>query len=207
MKCRLLGMWTWVVLVLMGSGRSMGCLQEERNALLKIQAAFNHPNGSSLSSWHNDDGDCCGWERIECDNSTLRVTQLYLNASRDGKLPWPWVIDASLFLPLKELQVLDLSENSLSDISGSLLLKKLKQLHLSSNHLKRVPSLYKQTSLEAQNMSSNQLEGANLEVLDLSHNDLVKDAMTNIMGATSLKTVRIDFCGLNASKLLEGISV
>ncbi|XP_039162650.1 receptor-like protein 15 [Eucalyptus grandis] len=105
--------WTWALLVLMGSG-GMGCLEEERNALLGIKAAFNSPNGSSLSSWSDDYGsNCCGWKRVVCDNATSRVARLYLNNTRHPNLG-AWVIKASLFLPLEELQVLDLSKNHLS---------------------------------------------------------------------------------------------
>ncbi|XP_048133814.1 receptor like protein 21-like [Rhodamnia argentea] len=206
MKCLLSGMWSWVVLlVLMGSGRSMGCLEEEKNALLKIKAAFNHPDGSSLPSWQGEDGDCCGWEGVECDNTTMQVTRLYLNNTREWGLPSPWVIDASLFLPLEELQVLNLRWNSLSELNGVLYLKKLKRLYLSGNYLQRVPSLYKQTSVETQNLSSIQLEGVNLEVLDLYDNYLVNDALADITRITSLKALDISGCELNASKLLEGL--
>ncbi|XP_030473565.2 receptor-like protein 9a, partial [Syzygium oleosum] len=160
MKCLLWCMRTWVLLALMGSGSSMRCLEEERNALLDIKAAFNGPSGSSLPSWLDGSGggDCCGWEGVVCDDTTLRVARLYLNDTRDSELR-AWVINASLFLPLEELQVLDLSENCLSDLNGTLHLKKLKELYLSNNYLQQVPSLYKQTSAEAQNVSSNQLEG------------------------------------------------
>ncbi|XP_030441448.2 receptor like protein 21-like [Syzygium oleosum] len=208
MKCLLLCMWTWVLLVLMGGG-SMGCLEEEKNALLKIKAAFNHPNGSSLPSWRDGNGDCCGWEGVECDNTTLRVTQLHLGGKRDWELreSGPWVIHASLFIPLVELQELDLSTNSLSELNGTLHLKKLKKLFLSFNQLERIPSLYKQTSTEAQILSSNQLEGMNLELLDLFGNNLINDAFEDITRITSLKVLDVSFCGLNAAKLLEGTYV
>ncbi|KAL3747758.1 hypothetical protein ACJRO7_016548 [Eucalyptus globulus] len=207
MKYFLLCLGTWVLLVLIGNGRSMGCLKEERNALLKIKATFNHPNGSSLPSWGDGDGDCCSWEGIECDNTTSRVTQLVLSYIRDLELReyGPWVIDASLFVPLEELQVLDLRNNCLSDLNGTLHLKKLNRLDLSFNNLERVPSLYKKTSTEAQQLSSNQPKGVNLEVLDLGNNNLANDALTDIMRITSLKALYINQCGLNASsKFLEG---
>ncbi|XP_056162572.1 receptor like protein 21-like [Syzygium oleosum] len=212
MKCLLSCMWTWVFLVLMGSGRSMGCLEEERKALLMIKAAFNHPNGSSLPSWQDGNGDCCSWKRVKCDNTTLRVTRLYLGATRgwgsdDRYWELPWVMDASLFLPLEELQVLDLSLNSLSDLNGTLHLRKLKSLDLSFNCLQRVPSLYKQQLVEAQNLSSNQLEGVNLEALELSANNLVNDSLADIARITSLKALHLSSCRLNASKLLEGTSL
>ncbi|XP_056162571.1 receptor-like protein 13 [Syzygium oleosum] len=226
----------------MGSGRSMGCLEEERNALLDIDAALSPPNGSSILSWRNNDSDCCGWKSVECDNTTLRVTGLYLGGSRrwkwrvsyweqsesnwEGSSQKEWstrsesyweglgreregsrglVIDASLFLPLEELQVLDLSQHSLLDLNGTLHLKRLKRLYLSSNYLERVPSWYKQTSVEAQISSSIQLEGVNLEVLDLSNNKLANDSLADITRMTSLKALYINGCGLNASKFLEGL--
>ncbi|KAF7848786.1 hypothetical protein BT93_L1564 [Corymbia citriodora subsp. variegata] len=90
----------------------MGCLEEERNALLDIKAAFNSPSGYSLRSWYGGDN-CCGWEGVVCDDATSRVAQLYLNYTRDPELGIG-VINTSLFLPLEELQVLDLSRNFLS---------------------------------------------------------------------------------------------
>ncbi|KAF8019518.1 hypothetical protein BT93_G0257 [Corymbia citriodora subsp. variegata] len=203
MKCLLLCMWAWVLLVSMGSG-SMRCLEGERNALLKIKAAFNHPSGSSLPSWRHGDGDCCSWEGVECDNTTSRVAQLYLNNTRDRKSR-PWVINASLFIPFEELRVLDLSRNHLNDINGMLHLKNLKRLYLFDNLLDRVPSLYKQTSAEAQILSSNQHGGVDLEVLDLWGNNLSNDALADITRITSLKALDISFCGLDALKLLEGL--
>ncbi|KAL3747765.1 hypothetical protein ACJRO7_016555 [Eucalyptus globulus] len=214
MKFLSLSTWTWVLLVLMGSGRSMGCLEEERNALLNIKVAFNNLNGSSILSWHDGHDDCCSWECVKCDNTTLRVTQLIMGNTCGSELGWdryesrPQVIDATLFLPLEELQVLDLSFNSLTDLNGTLHLKKLKRLDLSYNNLQRVSSLYKQTSTEAQNLSSSQLEGVNLEVLDLQCNNLVNDSLADITRITSLKALNISNCELDASsKLLEGTSV
>ena len=47
----------------------------------------------------------------------------------------------------------------------------------------------------------------NLEVLDLTGNELVNDSLMDIMMITSLKALVIRYCGLNASKLLEGTSL
>ncbi|XP_056162179.1 receptor-like protein 15 [Syzygium oleosum] len=218
MECLLLCMWTWVLLVLMGSGRSKGCLEEERNALLMIKAAFNHPNGSSLPSWRDGNGDCCGWEHVDCDNTISRVSGLYLNWTRPnefgeqfGELP-RLVIDASLFLPLEELQVLDLSGNSLLDLKGTLHLRKLKRLDLSDNYLQRVPSLYKQTSVEAQNLSSNQVEGLcglrNLEELDIRANGFWGPLPSCFSNMTTLHALDVrynNFSGAIPSSLLYNL--
>lgn len=98
----------------------MGCLEEERNALLNIEAAIYPLNGSSFLSWRDNNSDCCYWKGVECNYTTSRVIGLYLG-DRDHS-EWeawcgktresrPWDVDASLFLPLEELQVLDLSRN------------------------------------------------------------------------------------------------
>ncbi|KAF8029533.1 hypothetical protein BT93_E2062 [Corymbia citriodora subsp. variegata] len=114
MNLLLFCLWTWMLLVSMGCG-SLGCWEEERNALLKIEAAF-----TPLTSWHDGDSDCCGWEGVNCDNTTSRVTELRAPPIWAAVESPPRVIDASFFLPLEELQVLDLSECFLSGESLSL---------------------------------------------------------------------------------------
>ncbi len=91
-------------------------MEDERIGLLSLKDALNFPNGSALPSWRADRQDCCQWEHIKCDNiaDTMRVTKLHLFGTRDYKLPQPWSLDASLFLPLEELQVLDLIDNGIA---------------------------------------------------------------------------------------------
>jgi len=91
-------------------GRCYGCLEEERIGLLEIKALID-PNHLSLGDWV-DSSNCCESPRIECDNTTRRVIQLSLFGARDQSLG-DWVLSASLFLPCKELQSLDLSSNGL----------------------------------------------------------------------------------------------
>jgi len=62
-----------------------------------------------VGEWH---GRCCEWSGIECDNTTRRVIQVSLFDERDKSLG-DWVLNASLFLPFKELQSLDLGRASL----------------------------------------------------------------------------------------------
>ena len=91
-------------------GRCYGCVEEERVGLLEIKALID-PDGFLLRQWV-DSSNCCEWRRIECDNTTRRVIQLSFFYARDESLG-DWVLNASLFLPFKELQSLDLSGNGL----------------------------------------------------------------------------------------------
>ena len=90
-------------------GRCYGCLEEERIGLLEIQSLID-PNHLSLGDWVDTNSNCCEWDGIECDNTTRRVIQLSLREARDFSLG-NWVLNASLFLPFKELQSLDLESN------------------------------------------------------------------------------------------------
>jgi len=109
-------MGAWIMLLalltLVGEwhGRCYGCLEEERIRLLEIQSLID-PNRISLGDWVGS-SNCCEWDGIECDNTTRRVIQLSLRGSRDESLG-DWVLNASLFLPFKELQSLELGDNGL----------------------------------------------------------------------------------------------
>lgn len=61
------------------------CLEKERIGLLEIKAWINHPNGSSLTHWveNKEDGDCCQWHEVKCDNTTGRVVELSLPFTRE----------------------------------------------------------------------------------------------------------------------------
>jgi len=92
-------------------GRCYGCLEEERIGLLEIKALTN-PNSFYMRDWVEYSSNCCEWHGIECDNTTRRVIRLSLWDARDQSLG-DWVLNASLFLPFKELQSLDFSGNGL----------------------------------------------------------------------------------------------
>ena len=109
-------MGAWMLLALLTlvgewHGRCYGCLEEERIGLLEIQSLID-PNHLSLGDWVDNNSNCCEWDGIECDNTTRRVIQLSLREARDFSLG-NWVLNASLFLPFKELQSLDLKSNGL----------------------------------------------------------------------------------------------
>ena len=98
--------------LLLGYG-SLGCMEEEKVGLLQLKASFNHPNGTALSSWGAEVGDCCRWRYVTCDNKTSRVIRLSLSSIRDSELG-EWSLNASLLLPFQQLQILDMAENGLT---------------------------------------------------------------------------------------------
>jgi hypothetical protein len=110
MMMKRMGAWMLLALLtLVGEwhGRCYGCLEEERIGLLEIQSLID-PYGFSLTDhWVDTNSNCCEWDGIECDNTTRRVIQLSLFGARDLSLG-DWVLNASLFLPFKELQSLEL---------------------------------------------------------------------------------------------------
>ncbi|XP_031387396.1 receptor like protein 21-like isoform X2 [Punica granatum] len=204
-------MVTMILLLLLDcelSGRALGCTEDERVGLLNLNAAVPFPN----PSWQADHEDCCRWKEIKCSNvaNTMRVTELYLNYTiyqmaslHDAS----WSLNASLFLPLDKLQVLDLSWNALAGFTNTLRLKNLQSLDLSYNHLKQVPNLdglpsLKEISLGGNSLENlNQLKGLKLEALDVSENDRlsIQDELSIIWNMTSLKYLSMEWNNLNDS--------
>jgi hypothetical protein len=93
----------------------LGCLEEERIALLHLKDSLNYPNGTSLPSWRIGHANCCDWDwyRITCNSSTGRVTELDLGSVRNEGLG-DWYLNASLFLPFHQLNYLSLGNNSIA---------------------------------------------------------------------------------------------
>jgi len=91
----------------------LGCLEEERIALLHLKDSLNYPNSTSLPSWRIGHAHCCDWESIVCNSSTGRVTELYLQGVRNEELG-DWYLNASLFLPFQQLNTLSLGYNRIA---------------------------------------------------------------------------------------------
>jgi len=133
-------MWVWMLLMALAfvNDRSHCCLDEERISLLEIKAWFNHAGAAGshkLEGWDKEHFNCCNWDyyRVVCDNTTNRVIELHLSfvnrfmydnttnlelylsdVNYDGlKAVEDLDLNASLFLPFKELEILDLSFNQL----------------------------------------------------------------------------------------------
>lgn len=88
------------------------CVEHERVALLQLKPFFNHYN--EFDSWDELKGsDCCKWKGIECNTTTGRLIGLSLDSMRSGYLDY-WYLNASLFLPFKELKRLYLTGSGIA---------------------------------------------------------------------------------------------
>ncbi|XP_052309074.1 receptor-like protein 13 isoform X5 [Populus trichocarpa] len=223
MMMKKMGAWMLLALLtLVGDwcGRCYGCLEEERIGLLEIKPLID-PNSIYMRDWVEYSSNCCEWYGIKCDNTTGRVIRLSLWDARDQSLG-DWVLNASLFLPFKELQSLDLGYNGLvgcSENQGfevlSSKLRKLEVLDLSENRFnddKSILSCFNGLSaLKSLDLSDNQLTGSGLKVLssrlkklenlDLSWNQCNDSIFSSITGFSSLKSLVLSANQLTGSGL------
>ncbi|KAJ6397298.1 hypothetical protein OIU77_018332 [Salix suchowensis] len=222
-------MWVWMLLTLFAlvgewHGTCYGFLEEERIGLLEIKSSFD-PNGFTLRDWVDTSNEsisnCCEWARIECDNTTRRVIQLNLWDVRDVSLG-DLVLNASLFLPFKELRSLDLSNNAIvgcHEIQGvkvlSSRLTKLENLDLSGNPYNDsiFSSLTGFTSLKSLDLSYNELTGSSvgliglrkLEVLSLNELTIIGSTLLQSLGALpSLKILSLKDNNLSSTSISQG---
>ncbi|KAJ9567656.1 hypothetical protein OSB04_003622 [Centaurea solstitialis] len=166
-----------MILIMMVCRIEGGCIEEERKALLKVKASLIHSYGFTvdpLASWVDDGsigGECCDWERVNCNTTTTHVTILSLSnivpKMSNGWCKRNWLLNVSVFVHFKELLSLDLSSNCLDDgivntgLGRLSSLKKLELLDLSDNHIGNdiFPSLGDLTFLKVLHLGGNNLKG------------------------------------------------
>ncbi|XP_030526350.1 receptor-like protein 7 [Rhodamnia argentea] len=213
------------------STRPTKCHEQERSALLEFKQSLFHPEAencllwgwsdpSKLESWKLEDGDCCSWEGVECDEGTGYVTGLDLSRSC---LFGPINSNTSLFR-LTHLQSLNLAINNFdnSQIPSAIGdLVELTSLDLSfTSFAGQIPSqVLKLTDLSFLDLSSNRgLELRNpsmetvvqsltkLEHLDLSSvnvSALIPDSVANLSFLTSLVLPGCDLRGTFPAAIFE----
>ncbi|XP_020890783.1 LOW QUALITY PROTEIN: probable inactive leucine-rich repeat receptor kinase XIAO [Arabidopsis lyrata subsp. lyrata] len=166
------------------------CIESERKGLLELKAYLNI--SEYPYDWPNDtNSDCCKWERVKCDLTSGRVIGLFLI---DTYYPPP-LLNLSFFYPFGELQTLNLSNfwcqgwfDHIHGYKSFERLKNLKILDLSENGIKILSNtvlrfLNSASSLKTLILHGNNMEGTfpmkelknlrNLELLDLSKNEFV----------------------------------
>eukprot|EP00258_Populus_trichocarpa_P017831 XP_006379987.2 receptor-like protein 13 isoform X1 [Populus trichocarpa] len=182
----------------------LGCLEEERIALLHLKDSLNYPNGTSLPSWRIAHAHCCDWESIVCNSSTGRVTVLDLWGVRNEDLG-DWYLNASLFLPFQQLNVLYLWNNRIAgwvENKGGYELQKLSNLEildLESNSFNNSILSFVEglPSLKSLYLDYNRLEGlidlkeslSGLEELRLDNNNISK--LVASRGPSKLRTLSL----------------
>nr|GLL21619.1 receptor like protein 30-like isoform X2 [Ipomoea trifida] len=108
--------WFVVLVIVANVWGCFGCLEEERIALLHVKAHIDNTYMRFLPSWVDEKkSDCCKWSRVTCSGITKRVIGLDLSLGSIWlEQFWNWYINASIFLPFKQLNYLDLSYSNLN---------------------------------------------------------------------------------------------
>uniref|UniRef100_A0A0D3GDG5 non-specific serine/threonine protein kinase n=1 Tax=Oryza barthii TaxID=65489 RepID=A0A0D3GDG5_9ORYZ len=193
----------WCCLVLLTLVVCDSCFHEERRHLMDICDAFLWPAGNP-PDWSSRD--CCRWERVTCSSITGRVTALDLDAAYPS---WYGLLNCSMFLPFRELQnlslrnagimgcmpgagfevwsnlrqleILDLSENELND-SSIMPLVGLASLH----------SLFLGGNVIKNDFIVQRLSKMKLDILDLSWNGIFGNISRAVCNMTSLRELHLN---------------
>ncbi|CAO2838463.1 unnamed protein product [Amaranthus hypochondriacus] len=201
----------------------LGCLEHEREALLKFKGSVIRDNNANiLSSWTGED--CCRWQGVSCNIDSHHVFSLNLRNNFQFEFSQSTLcfsnLDQSL-LELKNLTDLDLSGNSFnySGIPKFIgFMKSLRYLNLSGASFGGIipPNLGNLTRLKHLDLSDNNMlqvtnldwisSLVNLESLDMSFIDLYTTEAQSLLQALntlpSLLDLRLSDSGMYINSLL-----
>ncbi|XP_028773165.1 receptor-like protein EIX1 [Neltuma alba] len=167
---------------------SVGCLEQERQALLKFKATLTTDPSHRLSSWNSSD--CCHWNAVTCDRVTGHVLKLDLR-------------NPCYSLPVETCDFGQQSVGGLHVDESLVQLERLSYLDLSGNqfHAAPIPLFFasmhqlRNLSLSNANFSSkipyNLSNLTNLLHLDLSLNDFQLSDMNWVSGFRSLQSLNM----------------
>ncbi|KAL5825877.1 hypothetical protein ACOSQ3_021940 [Xanthoceras sorbifolium] len=215
MGSKLLWMWVWVIFVFVSL--------DGRLALLGLKPFFNSP--FYLRNWVEGDhySDCCQCDRVKCNQTTNRVISLRLYRIRNEDLG-EWYLNASLFSPFQELQILDLYNNLIAGCVENegfdklSTLSNLEMLDLGSNSFNDsiISSLTTLSSLKYLYLNYNRLKRTidvqglrfmnNLEYLDLSGIIFNNSILSFLSALSPLKELYMEDVGLKGTIDLSEIS-
>lgn len=170
---------------------------------MDICDAFLWPAGNP-PDWSSRD--CCRWERVTCSSITGRVTALDLDAAYPS---WYGLLNCSMFLPFRELQNLSLGN---AGIAGCMPgagfevwsnLRQLEILDLSENELNdsSIMPLVGLASLRSPFLGGNaikndftvqRLSKMKLDILDLSWNGIFRNISRAVCNMTSLRELHLN---------------
>ncbi|KVI10128.1 Leucine-rich repeat-containing protein [Cynara cardunculus var. scolymus] len=166
---------------------SSGCLEQERDALLRFKNGLISDPTNRLSSWDGDN--CCQWAGIGCDNVTGHVTRLDLGINTSGSIE-------------------QLEGNGLNSSLAEL--TRLSYMDLSGNYFGSNPVpefIGSMTHLRFLNLSSSGFSGviprqighlSGLRALDLSDMELVVDDFIWVSRLLSLE--HLDLSGVRVGE-------
>ncbi|XP_074283768.1 receptor-like protein EIX2 [Silene latifolia] len=166
---------------------TLRCIPSERAALLNFKHNFTNFNKEVSSSWKGEE--CCKWSGVDCDKTTGHVLKLDLSGSLANHFNKMEKLESFVYLfELRQLESLDLSQNSFSHSSILRVMSSMKQLRY---FYLRSASLGGLVPYELGNLT-------NLQELDLSFNMLIGEIPASLGNLTNLKELDLSYNNLSS---------